>query len=260
MSTSTAPVARTRSPNYPLIDLKRALDLARKIYAAASRHPMPALSVVSEVWGTSPTSSGGKQAMAALKAFGLIETDGEGAHRKVRVSDDAAKILEEHPDKAKLLAAAALRPRVHRVTWDSCAKDGELPPDATLRHFLLFDHDPRFNEAAIAGFIKQLRATISFAGVSGGIVADETDDDDTIEEDETPSDHVPEPSKERPVRKRQAGMTQDLFSLPEGEVSIQLPAKLSPRSFKHFKAWLALVLEKAEDASSEAPLAEQPDA
>jgi hypothetical protein len=56
---------------------------------------------------------------------------------------------------------------------------------------------------------------------------------------------------EKPKKpKPRPGMTQDLFTLPEGEVSIQLPARLSPRSLQHFKAWVGLVLAKVEDASA----------
>lgn len=174
---------KTRSPNFPAIDLEKALGYVRKLYEKAQRHPMPISDVLKDVWDLSPTGSTGKQAVGAMRAFGLIDVDGSGKSRSAKISEDAFKILNDHSDKEGLIRAAALLPRVHKAVWDKLGGSQGLAPDQTIRQYLLFSHDPRFNEASIGAFISQFRATLSFAGVDGSVSmpASETDKNDTPE-------------------------------------------------------------------------------
>ena len=64
---------KTRSPNYPYIDLGKAVELAGKLYEKAQRHAMPIASIKTDVWGMTAKSSHGDQSLGAVKAFGLVE-------------------------------------------------------------------------------------------------------------------------------------------------------------------------------------------
>ena len=48
----------------------------------------------------------------------------------------------------------------------------------------------------------------------------------------------------------QIGMNQDVFTLEEGDVTIQWPKVLSQESFKDFEDWLELIKRKAKRAVS----------
>ena len=54
-------------------------------------------------------------------------------------------------------------------------------------------------------------------------------------------------------------MNQKVSSLAEGQVTLQWPATISPRSFKQLKAWLEIITEKVDDASKAEPEALEPD-
>src|SRR6056297_1218902 len=110
MVTKETEMAKTRSPNYPAIDLATAIGLAEKLYAKAQRHPVPIESVTKDIWEMTPGSSYVAQCVAALRAFGLVGIEGTGDKRKLRVSDDAAKIIEGTADRGALLKKAALAP------------------------------------------------------------------------------------------------------------------------------------------------------
>ena len=88
---------RTRSPNFPRINLKRATELAQSFYSMAQRRPMSVEAVVKGIWEMSPTSGTAKQLIGALLAFGLIEVEESGRNRSIRISDEGAKILEGPP-------------------------------------------------------------------------------------------------------------------------------------------------------------------
>jgi hypothetical protein len=150
----------TRSPNYPSIDLGRAIDKAKSLYNAERQHAMPALQAVRH-WGYSSLNSPGGGQLAALARFGLLDDEGTKDERKVRVTDLAVKILE-HPDEAERQSAvrhAALRPSVHQDMWSEYGAN--LPSEDNLRWFLTRERG--FSENGAKDFLKEYRATVDFA-------------------------------------------------------------------------------------------------
>jgi len=159
--------ARHRSPNYPSIGLEKALERAQVIKSQAGR---AAISVVTayKLWGYK--KGAGDQTVAALKSFGLIDVSGAKDKRQIRLTDSGLRILGNAPDKAHLLAIAALSPEIHQQIWDHY--DGELPADWIIRDYLVWDL--KFNETFVDNFIAQFRATADYAGLGfSDKVADE---------------------------------------------------------------------------------------
>ena len=80
--------AKTRSPAYPSLDLKSALEKARLLYGKEKRNPMP-MAVAAEHWGqTTLKSSGFTQGISALIKYGLLEDVAEeGKSRSLRITD-----------------------------------------------------------------------------------------------------------------------------------------------------------------------------
>jgi hypothetical protein len=180
--------ARHRSPNYPFINLEKAIDRARQIYDADRRHDV-AVRVASEKrWEYKPGSSQGDQTVAALRAYGLVEVSGAGDKRMVRISDRAYRILANAQDATDRIKDAALSPAIHAELWDKYGTEG-LPSDDTIRNYLLFERENgRFNEDVVDSFIARFKDTISFAkldssdkvraAVLGGLNDEETHEGD----------------------------------------------------------------------------------
>jgi hypothetical protein len=131
---------RDRSPNFPFIDLGTALARASQFYEAEKRGSA-ALPVVAKHWNYSPKSSGLLQTVAALKSYGLMEDEGRGSERRVKLTELALRILlDKRPDqneKAVALNMAAQTPIIAQKIIEKYPSDA--PSEANLEHFLIFD-------------------------------------------------------------------------------------------------------------------------
>ncbi len=160
-------MARIRSPKYPYIDLERAVTRVREFYGREQMNRVNTAVAVRH-WSYNEKSSAGKQTVAALVAFGLMSDQGQKANRSVALTDVARLVLladEDAPDRQQQLQECALRPSIHRTIWERF--NGTLPSDDALRHYLLFENTPRFNENSVDQFISQLRTTLTFAQLIG---------------------------------------------------------------------------------------------
>lgn len=155
---------RTRSPAYPFINLETAIVRAKEFFDKEQRNAANVSVAVSD-WGFKDASSNGAQTIAALSSFGLLQGEGIGDKRTVRLTPNALRILlDTRPDsdeRAKLIKEAALAPRIHQQLWEKWGNN--LPSDAQLRHTLLLEWPTPFNENAVDGFIVEYNDTISFA-------------------------------------------------------------------------------------------------
>lgn len=148
---------KVRSPSFPFISLREAVDRARAFYEAEQRNAARPETAAAH-WGYSPKSSGGKQTIAALRAFGLIEGD-----TLVKLSGRALRILlderEASEERERLLKQAALLPPLHSRLWERYGAD--LPSAQTLRLSLILDEG--FNENSVDDFLTEYKETLEFA-------------------------------------------------------------------------------------------------
>ena len=162
-SASAAKAKRHRSPNYPFVNLERAIERARQIYLADRRHDVPVKVVIEKRWEYKPGSSQGDQTVGALRAFGLIEISGIGDKRMIRISEHAYRILAGAQDASERIKDAALSPQIHAELWQKYGSSG-LPSDDTIRNYLVFEREAgRFNEDVVGGVIDRFKESISFA-------------------------------------------------------------------------------------------------
>lgn len=158
-----------RSPNYPVIGLEKAVERTTTLYEQGKLHPIPFLTAC-QMWNYSASS--GSQNLAALKAFGLIEVTGEKDARQLKVTENARKIIMNHPDRSALLTEAVLSPALYYQLWIKYQPD--LPVDSVIRNYLVFDLN--FNENAVDDFIKDFKASIAYANLnSSDKIEDDTD-------------------------------------------------------------------------------------
>lgn len=156
--------AKNRSPNHPYLDLESAIGKTRELYAKFKCVPAPLLNAC-KTMGYNSVYSTSNQAVAALKAYGLIDVTGIGHNRKVAVSHVGERIVRGAPDSGRLVQAAALAPFINQEVYDHF--DGALPHDEILEQYLVWEREEgtRFNQEVVHEFISKLRSTLKFAGL-----------------------------------------------------------------------------------------------
>ncbi len=184
-----------RSPAYPYISLRKALKRAGEFWNAEGKHTVPLTSAY-RAWGLGEKSSGSRQTVAALKQFGLLEYEGGGSDRRVRLSNRALNILldkqPESRERDKLIRLIAFIPQIYSDLWNQWG--AELPSDATIETYLV--RDRAYNESAAPDLISDYKDTISFAKLRE---PDKMSPDGGDENGEEPDQFIP-PLLEKQVR------------------------------------------------------------
>ncbi len=153
-----------RSPNYPLFDLGKAVQLTKVLYDADKTHKVPIL-VAHERWGYTRGGTAGNQAVAAVKSYGLISVEGNGDSRQIAVSDSGRRIVLNAADRPELLKIAATSPPLFASLWSRYHGNG-LPSTDVLRHHLIFDRN--FNEDFVDNAVDRFISTVAFAQLEAG--------------------------------------------------------------------------------------------
>ncbi|RGP40807.1 hypothetical protein BPTFM16_01099 [Altererythrobacter insulae] len=184
--TSPKPAKRKvgRSPAYPYISVQKAIDQARALFDQEGEYEAP-LTSAAGAWGYSPKSSGGRQTLATMKYYGLIDISGEGDARKIRVSDIAKRIIldkrEDDSEKRALIRKVALTPAAHKKLYDQYPNG--LASDNSVEHFLVFDEG--FKPDGAKDLIAEYKETATFAGVyQPSETLDKSDDSDNLVDDD----------------------------------------------------------------------------
>ena len=246
---------RGRSPSYPAIDLKIALQRSYALYEIERNHATPVETILAH-WGYKPTSGKGLVALAALKKFGLLIDEGSAKARKARLSDDAIKIaLDTRPetgDRYKALQKAALMPTIHLEIWNKYG--ASLPSEANLRYELVTERG--FTEAGADEFIPQYKRTLAFAHMqdNGKLSVDDEDKDGQGEGIMTPpatlTDPPPTPLTPTDTAKRESRVVQLPISATEW-AALQAPFPLTEVEWKRMDEVLKAMKPALSVASAE---------
>ena len=248
--TSPKPLGRTkRSPNYPGIDLELALERAQVLYKHEHHYPTDIATALAH-WGYKPKSGGGLAALAAVKAFGLLEDEGRGGERFVSVSQFAVDIfLEEDPDRlAGLIQEAAIRPPVHYELWNRFGTN--LPSDSSITRWLTYERGFTPNGAREA--LSEWKRTMQFAALAEDRVTVSPDVPDAQPEAEDAVTDRPPDATARVIQKAGgaaaraygggAGISKDQIVIPvplnEGMATVSLPLPVSDESWDRLFAVL----------------------
>lgn len=181
---------RHRSPSYPAIPIKDAIDRAIVFFKKEGKHKAT-IATTAAHWGYSAASSGRLTTVAALKSYGLMEDSGEGAARKVYLTPLGLSIVQDErsvsPERDVAIRQAALLPKTMSDLWGKYGTD--LPSNDTLSHYLKVERD--FNPNAISDVIRIYKDNVVFAGLNDGLGADPDDglgSSNGEEEDGTPTE------------------------------------------------------------------------
>ena len=181
-------VRKIRSPNYPRISLREAIEQVTRVYEEEGTHSASDGDIVKDLGYKSlnGTSSG---VLSALKKYGLLQRDEGG----FKVTSDAVAIIELPPGSSEHSAAvrkSAFRPVLFAEMYEKYGPD--LPNDRTLRHFLITKN---FNPKTTNEVICVYRDTLEF--VSEDLAAYPK-----VEEKNQPKVEVPpQPALEQPKQK-----------------------------------------------------------
>jgi hypothetical protein len=229
------PRKKIRSPSFPFIGLREALDRARTFYEAEQRNAARPETAAAH-WGYSPKSSGGKQTVAALRAFGLVDGDS-----LVKLSGRALRILlderEGSEERLRLVRQAALMPTIHARLWERYG--AELPSAQTLRLSLILDEG--FNENSVDDFLTEYRETLEYARLLTAPAHEEP-------RPERPAAPLPPPSPVR-IPSQTAEVDPVVFPLLDGNaVEFRIRRKISSQEAEDlrtmFELWLRKIVER----------------
>lgn len=164
---------KDRSPSFPYIGLSKAMERVEQLYNYAKRFDSRIADASKPAWGTGPKSSSTLQTVAALLAYGLIEDNGSGDNRKIKISDLAYRALVDQRPGAKegAMAEAALKPKLfaeYAATWGR-----DRPPEANCLSELTLDRG--FTPDGAKAFLKVYDDTIRYARPGEGDKSPDTD-------------------------------------------------------------------------------------
>ncbi|MDZ4723179.1 MAG: hypothetical protein SGI97_04650 [candidate division Zixibacteria bacterium] len=167
-SGGTAPDLRgkkQRSPNFPVMGLKEAVEKINAIYAKDGNAGSTREAVLKHL-GYKGEHGASLTAISALRKFGLTSEE----NGRIVLTRDALYIVLKGGSEAEKLAAlkrCALKPEIYKELWREFAERGGLPGDDTLRTLLVMERG--FNPKAVEGFIRDFRQTLDYAGIKAGI-------------------------------------------------------------------------------------------
>ncbi len=151
---------RIRSPGYPSINLREAIDLASRIFTVSRQSAIDREAAAKDIGYNGLTGQSAKM-LANLSHFDLIEKAGKGG---LRVTDTAVKIL--HPrnlgEKKAALINAAYSPGLFQDIKENWP-DGFVPENALRGHLLRNG----FSSGAVAPAISSYMETYGFLQQEG---------------------------------------------------------------------------------------------
>lgn len=170
---------RGRSPSFPFIPLKKAIERAETVAEHFKRYSTRTSDIASK-WDYRPKSSGHLQTLAALKAYGLIEYVDGGKDRKVKLTDLAWRLLfDQRPGERERARREAGRTPKFIAEYLERWRDGR-PDDSHCISELTFDRG--FTTEAAKNFLSVFDETKSFAKLGDSDKMVEQDEDEDFEE------------------------------------------------------------------------------
>lgn len=250
-STPAPKATRDRSPAYPFISLKGAVERLVALEGYFGRHPISALKA-GLAWGIKAESSQAAQTLASLKSYGFLDYQGSNEARVAIITEDARNYIRAQQDsiKIEILKRSALKPKAVHEYWLKWGAD--RPPNPICLDELVLKG--RFSETGAEVFLRVYDETIAFAGLGQNDKIDsraDVEDEFPLATQTTPplggqmNTHTPT-TQQAPLISRApvTGIRQDTFTLDEGQAILQWPDRLSADSFEDFESWIQLQLKK----------------
>jgi hypothetical protein len=167
-----AKTPRHRSPNYPGVSLKTAVDKISDWYKKDGLVASPRDAAMAHMGFEKFTGDAGRL-LSALKSFGLVQE----ADNRLKLMPRGVEIVARQEGDAKRVKAiqdAAKAPAIYAKLLKAYASG--LPSDPTLKSELIAGEG--FNPKAVDEFIRDFRATLKYGGISDSKVLESLNQDD----------------------------------------------------------------------------------
>ncbi len=238
---------KARSPSYPSISLKEAVEKAQSVYNNDYQNQIPRIVIASHM-GYNGLNGKSLGVLSALSKYGLLE--GRGNDNKV--SDLAVRIIAHGTgtaERAEALKEAASKPELF-AELDARFGGGRVS-DAAIRSYLLTQ---KFIPSAADAAIRSYRETKDFvqaesAGYNPPIEQDNGEEQmQQAAAQSTAQQPIPpaNPLKKGEIQGHIAGTRRAVFALSEGDVVITFPEDLSQESVNDLADYLEIFMKKAK--------------
>lgn len=245
-------MSKARSPRYPVIGLREALEKVRVVYEADYQNRIPK-ELVAKHMGYGGLNGKSLGVISAVSKFGLLE----GGADQMWVSDEAVMILEGDRgdgERSEALRRAAGEPELF-ADLDN-AFPGKVS-DAAIRSFLITKR--KFLPDAADRVVRSYRETkeVVEAETQGYDAGLTEKDSGSMQQQNEPAREAPR-EEQRPYRvgenfifdqKPAPGTRREVVTLDEGDVVITFPEGLSAASVDDLKDHLDLFIRKAQRRS-----------
>lgn len=216
-------MAKARSPQYPAIGLKEAVEKINLVYAKDYQNPIPR-AVVAKHMGYDSLHGKALGVLSALGKYGLLEGRGDES----RVSDLAVAIIAHQAgtaERATALRDAASKPELF-ADLDKRFNGGKVS-DHAIRSYLMTQ---KFIPTAADTVIRAYRDTKQLVGEeSGGYI------EPALQENPMNTGLSAEAKRlldMSPSLIQRPPMVQEKFDLEEGPVTLSAPSVLSPEGYQ----------------------------
>jgi hypothetical protein len=234
-------MAKVRSPNYPALDLRAALQAARKAFEKDNRNKMSQAALGKHL-GHDSLSGPAFGKIGALRAYGIIDGKGD----ELRITDDAVAALmapEGSHEGMDTLARLAIRPKL----FQDIQKDFPNRPSLENLKFWLIKR--QFAPDAAEKAAKIYLATLDLVEWGGlDYEPENPGHQETLatmrHEAQVQAKPPLQPAPQPPSAK--SGMLQEVFNLDEGPVTLTVPATLSEASYVDLADQFELFLRRAK--------------
>jgi hypothetical protein len=152
--------SRQRSPNYPAIGLRAAIEKVKLLYEADKKAGAPIDAALRHM-GFSKRHGQAMAVLSAVKKFDLVE-ETSGRVVPTQRAIDILVFPDKDDRRMQALRACALSPAVYRELYEQYKATG-IPSEETLRAELIADK--HFNPNAVEGFIQDFKDTLIFSGI-----------------------------------------------------------------------------------------------
>lgn len=249
---------RHRSPNYPTVGLREAVERLKNFYSRDGKAGAPA-DIAAVHIGFSRPHGQAMSVLAALKRFGLV-SEANGRIVPSQRGIEIANLREDDTRRIAAIQAALVEPSIYRELIEQHRESGWPDADVLERELITYKN---FNPNSAGGFVKDLFDSIEFAGLSDLSTLELSSEENQAMSGATkrdPERQTVEANSAVPaIRPRNmaealtavgtpiappSGVRQDVFSLSEGPVTIQWPASLSADSYQDVADWLEIVKRK----------------
>lgn len=152
---------RHRSPSYPTVGLREAIDRVKKFYKADGKAGAPPELAAVHIGFATPHGQA-YSVLSALKKFGLVAESG-GRIVPTQRAIEIINLPASDVRRERALKEAAMEPHIYKELIEQHKETGWPQNDVLERELITYRN---FNPNSVAGFVQDLKDTLEFSGLS----------------------------------------------------------------------------------------------